>query len=106
MQLEEPHALPSALDLDAIGQLLFYCLVCGQARQSEADIRIHWRAGHMTHGEDANPENGIDYARGTQVLLMALRRREWVRSQTETFAALMHPGFGPEDFLAEAEIRD
>lgn len=88
-----------------VAQVWWYCLDCGSGCATEAEIRNHWRASH-DGGLDREGENGVDYCRGSQFILMRHRYEQWIEEQAEHFLAEMYPGFGPEDFVAEAEIRE
>lgn len=82
----------------------WYCLDCGFAAPLEAAVKQHWSASHGEGVEKAM--NGVDCALGSQLLTMQDRRKEWIAAQADHFRHAMHDGFGPEDFLAEAEIHD
>lgn len=95
-----PRAVPPH---DDVSQINWYCLDCLEYRASEASIRTHWTSCHGEQGEDA--ANGVDYAVGSQLLLLRIRRDQWIAEQADAFFAEMHEGFGADDFVAEAEIR-
>ncbi len=104
----EPRSLPGRLmHRTVIVQREWYCLECGEGRTSESDVRTHLRASCMEweEGKQPTPEKGVDYAQGSQVILMQLRREQWIGEAVEAFHRDMHPGFTPDDFVAEAEIR-
>ena len=88
-----------------VHQVWWYCLECGTGRATEPEIRAHWKA-HHEEGWERDGENGVDYCRGSQFILMRFRYEQWIAEQAAYFVAEMHPGFGPEDFVAEAEIRE
>lgn len=82
----------------------WYCLVCSSSSAGRVATANHWMVAHASDGE--KPCDGIDITKGTHLLLMRARRFSWVEDQAEAFAKEMHEGFGPEDFVNEAAIRD
>lgn len=89
----------------AVTQSWFYCLECGAGRPTINEIKAHWKASHE-QGWEREAEAGLDYTNGGHFMVMRFRYEQWVACQAAIFSAEMHPGFGPEDFVAEAEIRE
>jgi hypothetical protein len=81
----------------------FYCLECGNSFTTEYAAATHWKSLHAPESE-AIP--GHDFVRGTQYRLMRDRRIDWIERSAARFVKDLHPGFGAEDFVAEAEIRE
>lgn len=93
----EPLRPPAEIDTNAVTQTRFYCLECGADRYSEGDIRTHVRTAH---GEET-PMNGVEYARGSHVLLMWLRWNQWSQREMERFSIILESLRGGDDFLVE-----
>lgn len=89
----------------AVVQTYWYCLDCGKSCVTTTEAIGHWRATHAQDKDDM-PTQGVDYALGSQYILMRFRYEKWIESEAARFMADMHPGFGPEDFVAECEIRE
>lgn len=90
--------------IESVSQTTWYCLVCGHSNHARSSAEYHWKAEHGGQGEDC--ANGVDIALGAQLLLMQIRRREWIEREAKKFLEEMHAEFGADDFVAEAEIRD
>lgn len=100
----EPPSVPRP---ETVNQSDWYCLDCGESRISRESVALHWKSVHGNPGdasEKASP--GIDIAQGSQLLQFQIRRDQWIEQQAQRLAAEMHEGFTPEDFVAEAEIRE
>lgn len=89
----------------SLSQSWWYCLECGTGRSAQSEITVHWKATHEG-GWERDAELGVDYTRGSDFMLKRGRYEEWIENQACHFCDEMHPGFGPEDFVAEAEIRE
>jgi hypothetical protein len=89
-----------------VSQTSWYCLDCGEVQISEHLIQRHWIAQHGLLSEiEPVALNGINYAIGSQLLLMQHRRDRWIEERAAEFASQLHDGFGADDLIAEAEIR-
>lgn len=82
----------------------YYCLDCGFQTGAIGLMRGHWESQHGGIGVTA--VEGVDFCQGWQLVAMQGRRDEWVERQVELFSAALHPGFGPDDLIAESEIGD
>jgi len=100
----EPRPVPSEYFVDDIINDNWYCLDCPCMSGTRFTMSNHWITTHGDQGE--TPNDGVDIAQGTQVLLMRVRRMAWIEGQVEGFLSEMHDGFGPDDFVNEATIRD
>lgn len=102
MRMEhEPPAVPFYPDVVSDH---WYCLECSSKSAGRLATANHWIVAHGT--PESKPTDGVDITIGSHLLLMRARRFSWVEDQVEGFAGEMHEGFGADDFLAEAEIRD
>lgn len=97
----EPRVVPL---LDGVNRDRWYCLDCGEDFYAESSAKAHWR---FKHAADANeePANGVDYATGAQLTMMAIRREVWINEQEQSFQRELRAIRNPHDFISEAEIR-
>lgn len=97
--MDEPRASPEYPD--QLQPARWFCLECVCQTVTEAEMKSHVRAHH----DNDSPLNQIDYVKTEYLIYMRALRRKWIEQAAEKFAREMHPEFGAEDFVAEAEIR-
>ena len=95
----EPQSVPK---LHAVSQLDWYCLHCGDMRKSQGEIMVHVKAQHTIELEAQTNEQ--DYARGTVLLLMQLRRERWINEEAEKLSRQLDAARGADDIVLEIEL--
>lgn len=79
----------------------WYCLLCPQFRSTEDAIRSHVATNHLVGG--CKPDIGIDYAMGSNVLLMLHRYEKWLHAELKRFEMILDSCLGADDIVLEME---
>jgi len=90
----EPRKTPQYKE--EVQQRRWYCLHCPDWRLDENSIVTHVRVNH-----EAEPIAGEDFAMGSQILLLQIRRGQWEREERERFAQRLESLRGADDFEFE-----